>query len=173
MAHPATAPVLPCPAMWPATPPTIAPLMQPLAWAEQAPASVAITRRPERIIRFMAFLCDLGDPSQQRFYNQFRSGEVPVLGPSKIRVRVPTAGGRMHCRNARECTSLCRGTPETCRSRSTWLTRQWHASGPSQRMISTDAPVRRQLHLSWHDRRLQTGAPYLMVVSRIARFCAC
>src|SRR3954462_296842 len=40
-------------------------------------------------------------------------------------------------------------------------------------MISTDAPARRQLHLSWHDRRLQTGAPYLMVVSRIARFCAC
>src|ERR1700730_7624034 len=33
MMHPATAPTLPCPARWPATPPTIAPLMHPFASA--------------------------------------------------------------------------------------------------------------------------------------------
>src|SRR5882724_6301554 len=45
MMHPATAPTLPCPARWPATPPTMAPLMHPFASAagqEKARPRIAV-----------------------------------------------------------------------------------------------------------------------------------
>src|SRR4030088_3156267 len=54
MMHPATAPTLPCPAIWPAMPPTIAPLMHPFASAAGANAITRIA--VQRISSFIAVL---------------------------------------------------------------------------------------------------------------------
>src|ERR1700676_382392 len=55
MMHPATAPTLPCPARWPATPPTMAPLMHPFASAA-AGANAMPRMAVQRISGFMAVL---------------------------------------------------------------------------------------------------------------------
>src|ERR1700676_2704924 len=55
MMHPATAPTLPCPARWPATPPTMAPLMHPFASAA-AGANAMPRTAVQRISGFMAVL---------------------------------------------------------------------------------------------------------------------
>jgi hypothetical protein len=47
MTQPAAAPTLPWPAMWPATPPTIAPLMHPFAWTALEDA------RPSRAVQMI------------------------------------------------------------------------------------------------------------------------
>jgi hypothetical protein len=51
MTQPAAAPTFPWPAMWPATPPTIAPLMHPFAWA--ALENARPSRAVQIISRFM------------------------------------------------------------------------------------------------------------------------
>src|SRR3981081_3338560 len=55
MIHPATAPTLPCPAKWPATPPTIAPLIHPFASAA-AGANARPRIAVQKISSFMAAL---------------------------------------------------------------------------------------------------------------------
>src|SRR6476646_5588480 len=54
MTHPAAAPSLPCPAMWPATPRTMAPLMHPLASAGETNAS-ANRQAVAKTAAFMTF----------------------------------------------------------------------------------------------------------------------
>src|SRR6478752_1576809 len=55
MTHPATAPILPWPAIWPARPPTTAPLMHPFASAV-AGAKAMPRRAVQRVSDFMADL---------------------------------------------------------------------------------------------------------------------
>src|SRR6478735_11978145 len=54
--QPAAAPSEPCPAMWPATPPTMAPLMQPLASAAGAKANEIAATKATDMIHFICIL---------------------------------------------------------------------------------------------------------------------
>src|SRR4030088_3270211 len=74
MMHPATAPTLPCPARWPATPPTMAPLMHPFASAA-AGANAMPRIAVQRINGFMLGLRKLAT-ARHRYAEQERNKQT-------------------------------------------------------------------------------------------------